>query len=269
LDYTGQLLGSQILLLTPLVAVLFARTAVVLVREPRRHPAALFFLTSGIFIIGGFWLISLRTLVKMNWLLPGYLGVIIATVLVGQARGWNWRGPWMRVAAVVSVLLIFTAHAVVLIPNVALGDGNTWSGWKDAGPRIGRELEACGGPDRCFLFSNGYKSASLLKFHLPGQPDTYAENVYGRPALQFDYWPLPADLHGRDALYVITDRHEYGDDLKYVRPFFADVTLEANYDYYAFWGQRTRRIQVYRATDYRGPPQGDPGEHLSSAPPER
>ena len=160
----------------------------------------------------------------------------------------------MRVGAVVSVFLILTAHAVVLIPNVALGDGNTWSGWKDAGPRIGKELEACGGLDRCFLFSNGYKSASLLKFHLPGQPDTYAENVYGRPALQFDYWPLPAQLHGKDALYVITDRHEYRDDLEYVRQYFADVTLEATYDYYALWGQRVRRIQVYRATDYRGPP---------------
>ena len=266
LDYAGQLLGSQTVLLTPLVAVLFGRTAVRLAREPRRHVAALFFFTTGIFIIGGFALISLRTLVKMNWLLPGYLGLVVAAVLVGQARGWSWRGSWMRAGAAVSVLLIVAAHAVVLIPNFPLGDGNTWAGWKDAGPRIKNELDACGGPDRCFLFSNGYKSASMLKFHVPGQPETYAQNIYGRPALQFDYWPLPAKLRGKDALYVITDRREYRDDLQYVREFFAEVALEATYEYDVFWGQRARRIYVYRARDYRGPPTtgASPGAQLGT-----
>jgi len=205
---------------------------------------------SGLFIILGFTLISLRSLVKMNWLLPGYLGVIAAAALL-YTPNMQLNSVWKKIGVYFSVFLILVAHLLQIIPNVPIAEGNTWSGWQDASQKIYRLQQEFGGQKKCFIFANSYKSASLLKFYLPDQQNTYAQNIYGRPALQFDIWGTPDSLQGKDALYVFTDRREYKNDLKYIRPYFESVEPLKEFEY-TFNGKiHVRTIYCYYAKNYR------------------
>ena len=92
-----------------------------------------------------------------------------------------------------------------------------------------------------------------MKFHLPDQQDTYAENIYGKRALQFDYWSSPNQLIGKDALYIRSDRSEYSSDLDKIKQHFEDVTELEVIEYKFYTGQIARRIYCYYAENYKGP----------------
>lgn len=248
--YILQLAASQFALLTPLLFFWFFRLSVKSKEIWQKNRTALFFLISGAFLIGGFILISLRTQVKMNWLLPGYLGIIIALVEFYYSK-INRRSIWLKTGIWFSVALVVILHLVQLIPNIPLGEGNTWSGWQDAAQKIHTLQQEKNGRENCFIFTNSYKSASLLKFYLPDHQDTYAQNIYNRPALQFDIWGIAENLNGKDALYIFSDRKEYKKDLKYIRPFFDSIELIQTFEYSFAGKYHTRTIYCYYAQNYR------------------
>ncbi len=250
LNYIGQLIASQLFLLSPLIFILIIRALGNLMKNWRINRLARFFFITGIFLIGGFIFVSFTSHVKMNWLLPGYLGWIIVMVLLLKDKILK-DTKWTKAGIFSSLILIILAHAVWLVPNVPLGDGNTWSGWPQAAPQIYRLQQEMGGKKKCFIFANSYKSASLLKFYLPDQQDVYTQNIYGRPALQFDFWPLPDSLNGEDALYVISDRKEYKNDLKKVEKYFEEVSLLHTFEYKFFNTYKTRTIYCYLARNYK------------------
>jgi len=206
---------------------------------------------TGFFIIGGFLYISLKSLVKMNWLLPGYLGWILG-VIVLFVQTKRALTPWMKRGAYFSLFLLFLAYSIQIIPNIPLGEGNTWSGWRDAAHQIYQLQREMGGKKKVFIFANSYKSASLLKFYLPDHQDTYAQNIYQRPALQFDIWGTPDTLKGKNALYVFDDRHEYKNDLKFVKQYFDSLYLKKKFEYRFLNRWHTRTIYCYEARYYRG-----------------
>ncbi len=248
--YILQLIGSQMALLTPLLFVLLFALFAKIKQLFRDHFGLFNLFFSGLFLIVGFTLISLRSLVKMNWLLPGYLGFIAAAALF-YAPKMQLNSLWKKIGVYFSLFLIVVAHLLQIIPNAPIAEGNTWSGWQDASKQIYRLQQEFGGRKNCFIFANSYKSASLLKFYLPDQQDTYAQNIYGRPALQFDIWGTPDSLQGKDALYVFTDRREYKNDLKYVRPYFDSVEPLKEFEYHFGNGIHVRTIYCYYAKTYR------------------
>jgi len=250
--YVGQLFSSQLLLLTPFIFILFITAVIKTMRNFRRSYDLSLFYLSGIFIIAGFIMVSLKSLVKMNWLLPGYPGLMITSMIVMRESLFK-NGRWIKTGYLSSVILIGLAHMVLLIPNLPLAEGNTWSGWPDASRRVHEVQKEAGGQERCFLFTNSYKSASLLKFYIPGQQDVYCQNVYGQPALQFEFWPLPADLSGKDALYIFDNRKEYKNDLEKIRPYFQSVELNQTWEYTFMDKIPVRTIYCYYARNYQPP----------------
>ncbi len=249
--YLIQLFFSQLFILTPLVFGFLVDFIVRLIKNRFRDfiPNVMFF--SGFFIIGGFLYISLKSLVKMNWLLPGYLGWIIGAVLLFVTRKGQLN-KWIKTGVYFSVFLLLFSHLILLVPNMPLGEGNTWSGWKDAAKKIYKLQQIMGGKQKTFIFANSYKSASLLKFYLPHHQDTYAQNIYGRPALQFDIWGIPDSLKGKNALYVFDDRKEYKNDLKYVKQYFDTVYVKSRFEYKFMNRWHTRTIYCYEAKNYHG-----------------
>ncbi|MHB2156211.1 ArnT family glycosyltransferase [Calditrichota bacterium GD2] len=250
--YIVQLFFSQLFLLTPLVFGLLVYFVKKQVQTRFKDRLLNLLFWSGFVIIGGFIYVSLRSLVKMNWLLPGYLGWILGAVFILKAETIR-SSRWIKSGMYFSVFLLLIAHIIQLVPNMPLGEGNTWSGWSDAAPKIHALQQKMGGRKKVFIFSNGYKSAALLKFYLPDHQDTYAENIYNRPALQFDIWGTPDSLIGKNALYVIDDRREYKDDLKYVRKYFDSVELIEQFEYKFLDRFHTRTIYCYEAKNYHGP----------------
>ncbi len=249
--YILQLIASQLFMLTPLVLVLIVHAFYRTFKQWRVNQGLLYFTTTGAFIIFGFLYVSLRSLVKMNWLLPGYLGLLVATGFLFVTPEF-WRKFWVKTGVGFSLFLILLVHLIQLIPNLPLGEGNTWSGWQNASQKIYRMQQEMGGRKTCFIFANSYKSASLLKFYLPDHQDTYAQNIYGRPALQFDVWGVPDSLKSKNALYIFDNRREYKNDLQYVKKVFDRVQLVQTYEYRFLDRFPTRTIYCYYAENYHG-----------------
>lgn len=248
----GELLGSQFFMLTPYLFVLVFAT---LFRFGRKlfsglDDRSLLLLNSGLFTTLFFFAVSFRSLVKMNWLAPAYWSLIILGIhyLFQNPDRFNR----MRTGIFSSFAFLALGISVVALPDVPLGEGNTWSGWKQAAAEtktLQDSLRSAG--EDPFIFSTNYKASSLLKFYLPGQPRTYAQDIIGKPALQFDVWPKEEELKGRIGLLVVDDRREYRFRSKKIAPYFNEVKKLRSIRIENF-GQQVRKIDIYQCTAYIG-----------------
>lgn len=254
--YFLELLASQLYQLTPYVMTVFLVTTGRLIKNWREQSNAAFFFLTGIFILGGFILYSFRELVKMNWLLPSYLGLTITAILLFN-RTHLFKEKPHKIGLLSSMVVIILSHLVLLIPNMPLGEGNTWSGWKDTAKSVAALQMENGGRGKSFIFANSYKAASLIKFYLPDIQEVYAQNIFGEPALQFDIWGIPDSLAGKDALYIFSDRREYKPKLEEVRKYFRSVKFVKSFEFKFLDRFHTRTISTYLCRDYH--PEGATG----------
>jgi len=252
ITYILQLFSSQLFMLTPLLFVYLFKGFTKTLKDWKENESLHLFFWTAFVIIVGFTLVSLTSLVKMNWLLPGFLPLLVI-IAVQYYDKFLIPNKWIKAGYIFSIVLVLIGHLIMVVPNLPLGNGNTWSGWEDAAEQIYEIQKEHGGEEECFIFTNGYKSASLIKFYLPDQQDTYAENIYGKRALQFDYWGIPKSLIGKNALYVRSDRSEYKPDLKEIRQYFDKVTELKVFDYKFINGKSARKIYCYYAKNYKGP----------------
>ncbi|HMO48235.1 MAG TPA: glycosyltransferase family 39 protein [Rubrivivax sp.] len=197
--------------------------------------------------------VSLRSHVKLNWLAPAWWSLIVLGMhqLLAQSGALARLGRGLGSSAA----MLLAAAALVLTPNLPLlRDLNTWSGWSDAARHLDPLLQqARSRGEQAFVFSPNYKISSLLRFHLPGQPRTYAQDIYGAPALQFDYFPLSSDLRGATGFLVSSDQAQSRLDLDRVRPYFDSLEKVDTIETRAF-GRATRRVEIWRGSGYKGHP---------------
>lgn len=248
--YILQLIASQVFMLTPLLFALCFGKLFTGWRNANGICGERLLYLSALFIIGGFIVYSSTQLVKMNWLLPGYLGLIILIALGGSPRDF-FRKKIVRIGTGFSIMLILLAHGLLLVPNIPLGEGNTWSGWRNAAAQVQQQQAAHGGKNNCFIFTNSYKSASLLRFYLPEEQVVYSRNIYGEPALQFDIWGIPDSLVGMSAIYVHGNRREYKPDLPKIIPYFQAISPLKIFRYTFQESIETRSIHSYYLENYR------------------
>ncbi len=254
------LVGTQLLMVTP---YLFALALAALVRGVRAGLAgglddrARLLLISGAVPLLVFSAVSLRSLVKINWPAPAYWSLIILALHHLLQRGTGPRRmAWGLASSAALVLAGFVASATPNLPMI--GDLNSWSGWKEAAARVDQVSQALRTKgEEPFVFSPNYKISSLLRFYLPGQPRTYAQDIFGAPALQFDFFPLERDLKGATGILVLSDQENSQLDLQRLKPYFDTVERVDVVEARAF-GRVTRRVEIYRATNYKGHPRSDP-----------
>ncbi len=196
---------------------------------------------------------SLRSLAKPNWLAPAFWSLAILGVHQLLARENGLRHLLRGLASSAAILLI--AGIAVLTPNLPLlRDMNSWSGWDEAAVHVDRVVAAAkaDGHDT-FVFSPSYKISSLLRFHMADQPRTYAQDIYGDSALQFDYFPADRDLKGATGILVVSDESHSRIDRERLKAFFDACDRVDTVEASAF-GRVTRRIEIFRCTNYRGYP---------------
>ena len=78
-------------------------------------------------------------------------------------------------------------------------------------------------------------------------------DIYGDKALQFDYFPLDRDLRGATGILVVSDQDAGDLDLERLKPWFDSVERVDTVETRAF-GKLTRRVEIYRADNYKGHP---------------
>jgi 4-amino-4-deoxy-L-arabinose transferase-like glycosyltransferase len=197
--------------------------------------------------------VSLRSLVKANWLAPAWFTLVILGVHQGLARADGLRR--LQRGLVSSGVLLLAAGAVLLIPDLPLRYGmNSWSGWKEAAARVekARAAERAAGRDS-FVFSPSYKASAMIWFYLPGQPRTYAQDIVGEPALQFDHFPLERSLAGATGILVLSDEDDAKIDRERLKNFFDACDRIDAVDAGAP-GRVARRVEILRCPNYKGHP---------------
>jgi 4-amino-4-deoxy-L-arabinose transferase-like glycosyltransferase len=257
-QYSLQMIGTQLAVATPYLFVLALAAWWRQVRGWRtltEDDGRLLLMCAATVPLVVFTLASLRSMVKPNWLAPVYAPLIVLAVQALLAPGAALPRHF-KVGLATSAAVILAAGLALAWPGVPLGDGNTWSGWPEAARRIDalqKELAAHG--ERSFVFSTNYKNSALLAFHRAGHPRTYAQDVFGARALQFDYWP-PEALAGATGIFVLDDRKDDSTLPPTLSAFFDDVrkvdTIAVSQG-----GRTVRRIDIYKATDYRGHPRAN------------
>ncbi len=211
-----QLLVTQILVCHPLLAALAPAVVAWLLRSARRDPRALWLLAFALPLPCYMAFQSLWIQVKINWLAPAYVPLLLGMVIwwQEQRQGRALAPRWAMISLLLVPALLPFTPLLRLTPTTG---GTSWTGWDElarAGERWLHELDARDGKvGNVFAFSADYRDSSQLgrarqllrsdKTFVPHPAPTLAQNVWGRPGLQYDYWAQPASLIGQDAVYVL------------------------------------------------------------------
>ncbi len=265
-----QLLITQFGLLHPLIALLTPFAILWLLRTWRGGD------------LRGLWLLaftlplplylmftSLWIQVKANWLVPAYVPLTLAIVFWWrQSANVTW-GPRVRRVAVAS--LLFVPMLLPLAPMIRLvpsSRGTSWSGWP--------EIAACadkwedlvdvedGVEGNMFFFAADYRDAAQLTRGLhqfeaaeeggaaaPEEP-ILAQNVFGTPALQFDFWEQPGARIGQHAVFVLTRPKGREEMVEQARARFASVELVESLPIRCV-GVHVFDADLYLCRNYAGP----------------
>jgi len=194
-------LGTQMLILLP---VLFIGMVVILNKYVKKmfkkgilkNDKDLFLISFSVPIILFFFGVSLFYWVKLNWIMPGYIAVII---LVSRYISIKW----LKVQIVISLIFHLVFLIEVIFYPVPIKSDDTWYGWEELSAEVQTIQRSI--PDS-FIFSNdGYKTSALLDFFLDEK--IYAGNVLGEFALQFSVvYPDLSNLKGKNALFLDSDK---------------------------------------------------------------
>ncbi|HEV7578101.1 MAG TPA: glycosyltransferase family 39 protein [Caldimonas sp.] len=212
----------------------------------------LLLLVSALVPIVIFTAVSFRANAKIQWLAPAWWSLIVLGVRHVLARPEALRRFELGLASSAAVLGV--GIVVALVPDLPLpGDFNSWSGWSEAAARVDREQAALRavGVDS-FVFGPNYKVSSLIWFHRARDERTYAQDILGQKALQFDYFPAGRKLQGATGLLVVSDQAQSKLDMAEVGTHFASLERIAVLQTGAM-GRTTRTIEIWRGTGYRGP----------------
>jgi undecaprenyl-diphosphatase len=211
LVHLAEFLGSQLLVLTPLIAALLgwgfwvgARVGLVRRREPYR-----FLLAFVVPVLGFYLLLALQGKVQANWAAVAYPPLALATAgLLLERRGGLAPAPRRAQArllgAALAVALGMSALGHVtdrlrLPPR--LDPTTRLRGWAELGRAVGVTVERMPDPQRTFLVSDRYQITGELAFYTPGRPPAYNFDL-GRRLNQYDFWESPEARVGWDAVYV-------------------------------------------------------------------
>jgi 4-amino-4-deoxy-L-arabinose transferase-like glycosyltransferase len=262
--YEAEFLGSQALVLTPVVAGVLAWGAWVGLREGLRRgrePYRLL-LAFAAPVLGFYLLLGLQGKVQANWAAAAYPPLALATAgLLLERRaalapgGRRAQTALLTAAATVALLAIALGHGLDRLGLPPGLDPTTrLRGWAELGRAVDAQRAHMPDPARTFLLSDRYQITSELAFYTAGHPPAYNLNL-GRRLNQYDFWDGLDERRGWDAIYV-------EDGLRPLDPRVLEaferidppVTVEVRRG-----GQTIRTFALYRGYGFRGapgPPEG-------------
>jgi hypothetical protein len=270
-----ELVGGQFGMFNPVLALLLPPSIWWLLHRLRsRDPRMLLLLGFGLPLPAYLLFQSLWIQVKINWLTPAYVPILLGIVVWWQESGAEQKYPrllkWAAMSAVLLQVLLPLAPMIRLIPP---GRGSSWTGWEEIAERADAWEDKVDGEDgiegNIFFFAADYRDAAQLgrnlKIHWgkerlvavpPGVADggesTLAQNVLGIDALQFDHWDSPKERIGQNAIFVLP-RPEVRDGMvKQAEAHFEKVEKVERVKIERF-GMHLLDADIYVCHGYRGP----------------
>ncbi len=231
-----QFLGGQVLGLTPWIVFALVLGCLRYLRLLRKDPRSLWILGFGLPLPIFMLCQTPWTHVKLNWILPAYIPLVLGAILASQELSWSKQRPrfsrGLRRFAFLCILLVPLSPLMDLLPR---SWGNSWSGWTEIAQKVRMDedqLDAEDGvPGNVFAFAASTKDASMLAQSMrrvlerTGKTSrVLAQNALGDTALSFDLWTHVADLVGQSAVFVARVRRREP-DLERIRARFRTVDL--------------------------------------------
>ncbi|MEO6595464.1 MAG: glycosyltransferase family 39 protein [Planctomycetota bacterium] len=262
-----QLVGGQFGVLNPPLVVASTSAVAWLLRRWKRDPAVLWVLAFGVPLPLFLLCNSLFVHVKINWLIPAYVPLLLGCCLWWQDRGQAlavWRRRLLAVGVCGGVTVAACAWVIRFVPQ---STGTTWAGWQEIAERtehweeqLVREHSATG---NVFTFAGDYRDAAQLGRALtirtadqghtgPHVESVMAQNVLGEPALMFDYWFEPAEHVGQNAIFVLPRPEDRPELLASVRSHFKSIERVESMQIERL-GNCVMNADIYVCRDYLGP----------------
>ncbi len=238
----GEFLGSQAILLSPILFILLVAALWHWVHQRQRLSPPLFFcgfVTFASLAVMG--LVACFQKVQGNWMTFAYPTALIIL-------GWDIfqehpsRVKWAKIGlglsiALTSVALFFPSLYTIpglstYAPPYRLNPFKHNLGWE----RLQQALANQGyQPNKHFLVSDRYQTTSILSFYAEGQQRAYFLNLQGMRKNQFSYWPsLQEERQGQTGYFVWTEslpqlEKEWQDKLQFyqkeLQKYFETVEL--------------------------------------------
>jgi len=259
LVHLAEFLGSQLLVLTPLVALLLGWGLWVGAREglARRREPYRFLLAFATPVLGFYLLVALQGKVQANWAAAAYPPLALATAGLLLERRARLTAARRRVQARLLGAALAVALAMSALGHVTdrlglpprLDPTTRLRGWAELGRAVGVTVERMPNPRRTFLVSDRYQITSELAFYTPGRPPAYNFNL-GRRLNQYDFWEDPDSRLGWDAVYVEDGMRPLDERVRAVFDRVDPPTLVE-----VKRGERVVRVfSLYRGYGFRGAP---------------
>lgn len=246
-DYLGAFIGTQFAMLGLFLMPVFIWGVAHAIRLIK-NPIFQFFLCFTVPLIVFFAAISPLVYVKMNWIAPAYLsGIALAVYFTFASQNRFWFA-YAKFALIFSIVLTAAAHILVFIPLVGFGKADTIHGWSELAAQVRGVQETMNSQPGLFICGYEYKTASELKFCLPGQPEIVSNNIVGENGLAYDYWCDPDTLIGRDCIFVYDLRNPFkGQFGRYFQRVERDRIFTVTRG-----NKKITEYYIYRCYNYRG-----------------
>ena len=207
-------------------------------------------------MIGLFTLVATREWVKMNWLIPAYLPLILLMLGYYRERIFAWSWVYRGIAAwtwVTVGLFFILLHLWPFVPQIKVsGSMDTLTGWRELAIYLESVRIKMPRPQDTFILAWGHKTAAELEYHLQSRVPVVAQTALGKKALAYDYWFDPTPLKGKDALFVWSELENFPDEGSgLLEQFFLHVEKAEPFTVYR--GRHPlRTFRIFRCTGYRG-----------------
>ena len=207
-----EFLGSQAVLVSPILFILLIFGLWRLFRKRESPPALLFCggVTIGLFFVG--WLASLFMKIQGNWVIYAYP---TAFPVIGwlASNGGKRIQRWTTAAILLSAILVCFVMAIPSLQSRGSSAGITIPykmspfrhnvGWERLAMGL-REEGYRAGED--FLFADKYQAVSVLSFYGPKQQRVLFFNLQGTRKNQFSYWKgLDENEAGKRGFFVVIE----------------------------------------------------------------
>lgn len=201
-----EFIGSQILLLSPILFIIFLVAAYTWIQKYKKLSPQIFF--CGLVAFSSLGLASLASYfqkIQGNWVIFAYPTVIIVIgwyCFEKQELKWAKRGIVLSILLTTSILFLSLPNSFYSFPN-KMNSFKHNLGWND----LHAILEKQGyQKDKHFLASDKYQTTSILSFYNKEKKRAYFLNLWGARNNQFSYWPsLYQEQRGKEGFFVAVE----------------------------------------------------------------
>lgn len=209
-----EFLGSQFLLITPLLFIGFVYAAWKAGVDgfKGKNSGLLFIFCSSVPLFLFFLAKSVYGKVQANWAIAAYVPLLPAAAAVFLSRygssgrsGRRWLRAFAGLAIGLGVGASLAAYFPWTIERLTGRDAmkgppfNRVTGWRELGEKVSDVRDAMG---HAFIISDTYQITSELAFYTRGNPPAYNVDTGQRRMNQYDLWPGFDGLTGQNAVYV-------------------------------------------------------------------